>query len=930
MPEATDAQAGGAPSLGNVGESVAISLLEDLHTSKKLSDEQYSEFRRYYEELHQLVVEKHEKERALLKLARRRQNDVLGEKIKLERSIEKLEAEEKELEILEADREKVQKLLDEAEQKDTVTKYELAELQRTHSEMLLHKDELKQENEALVLPELRQLESEVEKLKSDVSRQEEAHSKETQHKQNLVEKHQSMEHDLEEAQKELTEAKERLLKAQVEPERIRKQAESVARAAETLEKEITQLTDKIAAADAQIERQAQKKKETAEVKAALARKLELHQSTIEHRQVDVDALQRNLDQEKAIQHDLATTRVELELKKKGLDEQLRRELDSLNMHRKEYDQLKRKLRKKEHIANAAREVIPTLEAQLVDAEHSLRIFREDNRKLEKEVEVSKSEVDVYIARFMKQEITEQAKREGLEQLLQQVATQESELQQWQAEERRQNKLIALLTAQRELKAREASKAAKLEKETRQALKVKELSILDLTKKCNEVNNRLKEFSALYDVVKNERNKYVNLIQASSQGLAEMKEKIRILHNEVEILRNESLAKDKALAKEVASHAISKNQRDSLRLDLNKSQQDYRRKQDVVQQQIEEVKTLNSIINGLEKEMLRLKKHFEEAVEKRNETGVALIDRNDELCILYEKANLQEATLKRGEVAVKQREDEVRSLKLEMAELERQLAVSMKKMPGVPDLEEKAKKLQEQLQDQRSQTQLLCKDLEDPSNKERYRQLEGEDPDLEQLSAKVSVLEARLDQKKEQLLEKELVLEEVSNLTQKLKNKAGDGRDATLKLAQKANEFQARIRDVTRRMMATVSELSMYQATAMKLQQEKSASQEELEGMKWRIAHGQPPTEDAEREWMRREQQRIDRIEAKHASLAAAQDAANAPAGAIRTTAEPRPNAYIPDDLGIPKPYGGLAPFKPSDPGTTMRHIRPPNPAEIQI
>ncbi|CAK4502528.1 unnamed protein product, partial [Aphanomyces euteiches] len=83
--------------------------------------------------------------------------------------------------------------------------------------------------------------------------------------------------------------------------------------------------------------------------------------------------------------------------------------------------------------------------------------------------------------------------------------------------------------------------------------MKELVILDIAKKCNETNNRLKEFSALYDIVKNERNKYVNLIQASSQALAEMKEKIKILHNEVEVLRNESVAKDKALTKERLAH-----------------------------------------------------------------------------------------------------------------------------------------------------------------------------------------------------------------------------------------------------------------------------------------------------------------------------------------------------------------------------------------
>lgn len=52
-----------------------------------------------------------------------------------------------------------------------------------------------------------------------------------------------------------------------------------------------------------------------------------------------------------------------------------------------------------------------------------------------------------------------------------------------------------------------------------------------------------------------------------------------------------------------------------------------------------------------------------------------------------------------------------------------------------------------------------------------------------------------------------------------------------------------------------------------------------------------------------------------------------------TTAEPRPNAYIPQneiELPIPKPYGKNAPFKPQDIGANMRHIRKPNPKPIEI
>lgn len=51
-----------------------------------------------------------------------------------------------------------------------------------------------------------------------------------------------------------------------------------------------------------------------------------------------------------------------------------------------------------------------------------------------------------------------------------------------------------------------------------------------------------------------------------------------------------------------------------------------------------------------------------------------------------------------------------------------------------------------------------------------------------------------------------------------------------------------------------------------------------------------------------------------------------------TTAETRPNAYIPqtDSLPLPKPYGAQAPFKPSQPGANMRHIRKPTLKPLEI
>jgi hypothetical protein len=48
-----------------------------------------------------------------------------------------------------------------------------------------------------------------------------------------------------------------------------------------------------------------------------------------------------------------------------------------------------------------------------------------------------------------------------------------------------------------------------------------------------------------------------------------------------------------------------------------------------------------------------------------------------------------------------------------------------------------------------------------------------------------------------LLEKELVFEEVTNLAEKLRKQALDGRQTTLEIAEKINEFKAKTTKVSR-------------------------------------------------------------------------------------------------------------------------------------
>eukprot|EP00878_Enallax_costatus_P039780 GHUV01045688.1.p3 GENE.GHUV01045688.1~~GHUV01045688.1.p3 ORF type:complete len:105 (+),score=27.97 GHUV01045688.1:182-496(+) len=68
-------------------------------------------------------------------------------------------------------------------------------------------------------------------------------------------------------------------------------------------------------------------------------------------------------------------------------------------------------------------------------------------------------------------------------------------------------------------------------------------------------------------------------------------------------------------------------------------------------------------------------------------------------------------------------------------------------------------------------------------------------------------------KKDALLDKSTVLDEVSQLTDALRGEAADGRATGAQLAAAANSYQQKLRAVTRKMMATISELSLYQVSS---------------------------------------------------------------------------------------------------------------------
>jgi chromosome segregation ATPase len=218
---------------------------------------------------------------------------------------------------------------------------------------------------------------------------------------------------------------------------------------------------------------------------------------------------------------------------------------------------------------------PQILQQLEDCQIKLAL-RQREEKIEKQNVVTlKKEIDMCLFEFLKSEGGAKSERDKMIAQKELNRSMELELEKLIHQKTELTRTIDALVGECELKARDLIRIQSKHKSIMDDVNLKKMSISEASKRCTESVNRLKEFSMLYDVVKNERNKYVNQIQAATQRAAEMKEKIRILSNEIEILRHEIMNKDRELTKKKQENFASYAIRDSAKNDANKLLATYR-------------------------------------------------------------------------------------------------------------------------------------------------------------------------------------------------------------------------------------------------------------------------------------------------------------------------------------------------------------------
>lgn len=938
----------GTVNVKEVANSPAFTILDELYRDGKISLEQSNEYKKKYEELHEVVLSTYGSETSLLNRAKELNTVYQSRRKLLEKKTEENKQNETSLKKLREQLSASSQELTEYDDRRNMVRFEQEELERSRAEK---ENILKEKRRKMMMdiePEVARLTDKINEIKVEVDEIHSATEKEKTSTKELLDQTNHCNDTIRELDVTKQDKRKELKELKLKPDHWKNQVKLLQSAKVRFDEEAQRLDSEINGYESKLNVLQEKRKEKENERLDLGYKLEMLRAAIDKRQRNVEDIKQALEEEKERNSDLLEARAKTEWERKEQSQVFRNAKDFLSVLKKECDKTKKKFEKLRRKKSTVEGVLPPLIHQQKQLEAEIRTMEVEFSQKKRELSEFKKDEELFIAEYLAQEQMEEDARKVLEGVQAESVKLEKKLEELFKEEHSLKRVIDDLEGQREKMARAASQATGSAREMRETLKVHELVLLDLDKQLAETVTSLGHCSKLYEVVKNQRNKFANLTQGSAQALAEMREKIKVLTNEVDILRSESISRDGVLSEEVRIHNQGKNARDASRVEQSRLHNKLRVLKEKEHKQLLEIGRLNSIINKTEKEMLRLRQMYSRAVDNRNMCGIQLIDRNDELCIIYEKKNIHESVQNRGEVALQEMEDEMRFLQLETAEIERKIELKKRQLPSHVSYETARttlRTLQKQLASEKKLTKKLTKNVESPAeaedDKEEYektgdrsRQLGGLDPEPQQLKAKIEVLEERLNDTKEQLLEKELILDEVTTLSDKLRVQASESRGSTLEVAKRINDLQSKIRTITRQMMAVVSELSMYQATCMKLEQERDHKEGSLKQATGRMAEGLPPTDDAEHEWFKMERNRFMRHQAVlnrtryQEELTGELDATAQTL--VRTTASVRPNAYIEEQFGIPKPYGGKAPFKPSQLGASMRHIRKPVVREIEL
>lgn len=895
----------------------AAQILGKLLESGQITTEMNNSLLAKFRKLHQAFVQSCTSEQTLLRRTRDLNKELKAQKLTIQNSAAQQQEHRQTLIALRQFVTNIQQELDATREQIETTKANTA-LKRKEKEKLAAKVEKARDNQELKTePEKRQIQVEINALEEAIAQRRQNIDSLKATSANIQDRMAKCEETLASIEKSKRAADQKMLEISSIPVKTRQKSSAVEASHNTMLTEEKSLNQQLATAEATLQQLHTESHDLETEYQHITNDIEgMHQAVADMRLKSEDMRQkcaeRNGDKQK---YEYEVRRLE-----KLIAEQ-NKEITGLDT---KIEIIGKDLVKKEHESQKLDETMARLSLDTATLESQLKTLTNEQAKeegrnagLKKELAeamqakeaalkaiLAVEKVNHKVMENIKKAIAEKDRRQGIHD---ELANKERELQ-------------VQLTEASLIRNRKAREMAGMKKKTVDAKALameKNLDYMDLCRRKEENEVKLREVSEMYEKVKLDRNKNVNHIQTSKQLIVEYKEKIRILENEVEVLRGEFEAVELAVKLQKSDLNQAFKRRDATKTDLKRTEMSYKELQAKIDLQMNETNRMNVILQNLEDQIQHHQKRYTVQADDCFNIQRMLIDKQDELCLIYEQFNRHEEVMKRGEIALREREEEHKLLSLQLRDFLRQIDVMQRKIPQLKAYEDEIAELDLQLDKERSECDEITSKLEVPDLKERKRAYCGKDFTMKELEDKVSLYEQRINSKEQQVWEKQILLREIEDKIAELIATERPDSEKAAKICERSGNIRASAMTIRRKKLAALAESAIYQAQTAELEDEKQALREELEKAGERTQRGEAFDEYAEK--VIKLYQR-DSAAAKLAQTRGVNGWDSDDEDEMRKPGRQHFDAYPTAD-GLSRPYGAFPVFQPGGPSGQLRHYR---------
>ncbi|KAL4436789.1 hypothetical protein ABPG75_003928 [Micractinium tetrahymenae] len=713
----------------------------------------------------------------------------------------------------------------------------------------------------------------------------------------------------------LEEEREALTSSDLQPSRARHLADLAVAQLRGLREEEAELAAQLKACDAVEEGQLQESQQLVQQQAAAVKANDKLSNAVAMRERAADEVARDIEMAKVEAERLLAEQVTWDLEVEKKEGEAKREAEAVKAEQRGRDVTQRRLNRAEREAKQLQEQLPglrntvhNLAGQLAADQREAAAAAQAARALQTEVEGT---VESVVAERKMTEVQSSLVKASLADVKQ--LDEESAALRAAVEER--DKAILAATSQRDQAVRFLNQRLHRLAELIDEAEVKDGEMEELHKKRREVKSGHADLRDLCSLMSGQMGRFKGLLEYARKGADDLADRVAAAEEELAQVKRRADSRAHDVRQEERTRAASQADKALLAGQLAAA----RRRAAAVAEAADGVEIEHALLGrgaaeaGEGMDQLAARRAAAQAAKAASQ--VALLERNEEMVGLFERSAALQQELDDGTVALQRCDDDMRLLQLEVAELQRKLSATHKTAPDVVSYDRQIAALKADVLRARKEAETLGAALESPKESmERWRVLPGKLPSRDELAARIATIEERLAARKDLAVQKDSVLEELERLTEGLVEKARASHDPALGLAVQMNEARRQQQQLTRRMMATVSELSLHQALSLKSATDRDSIAAELAQAKKNMAAGRPPTAGADMEFDRQERDRAAEAEVRAQAAELRRLKADGLLGTLRSTASPRPQAYIPEDLGVPKPFpAAFKPFKPSDP-----------------